>query len=169
MSDSCGAAAIQDARNRVLLMMNLYDKLYRSTDFRNVSSAEYLDALIGEISITYSGGNRIKIQKEVEDFQIDTRLLFPAGMIINELISNAFKYAFPPDGKGTVKVFFTRPDENLVSLIVTDDGIGIGGDINLQNTSGFGLTLVNMLVGQLKGNADIIRNRGTTFRITFPL
>ena len=51
MSDACGAEAIQDARNRVLLMMNLYDKLYRSTDFRNVSAAEYLHALIGEISV----------------------------------------------------------------------------------------------------------------------
>jgi two-component sensor histidine kinase len=146
-----------------------YDKLYRSTDFRNVSAAEYLHALIGEISVAYSDGGRIMIEKEIEDFVIDSKLLFPAGMIINELISNAFKYAFPQESSGTVKVFFKRPDKNLVSLIVSDDGIGISDDIGLGNSTGFGLTLVNMLVSQLKGSADIIRGRGTTFRITFPV
>lgn len=169
MSDACGAAAIQDARNRVFLMMNLYDKLYRSTDFRNVSTAEYLYSLIGEISMTYSNDNRIKIEKEIEDFVIDSKLLFPAGMIINELISNAFKYAFPEEQKGTVKVYFTRPEKGLVSLIVSDDGTGISENIDLGNSSGFGLTLVNMLVTQLKGSADIIRKNGTTFRISFPV
>jgi two-component sensor histidine kinase len=93
----------------------------------------------------------------------------PAGMIINELISNAFKYAFPQESSGTVKVFFKRPDKNLVSLIVYDDGIGISDDIDLENSTGFGLTLVNMLVSQLKGSVDIIRSKGTTFRITFPI
>ncbi len=169
LNDASGAAAIQDARNRVLIMMNLYDRLYRSSDFRNVSTDEYLNALIDEISFSYSGTKGINIEREFDDFVIDSKLLFPAGMIINELISNAVKYAFPSGSGGVIRVYFTRPARKLVSLIVSDDGAGLPEGVDLENSTGFGLNLVHMLVTQLKGNADIIRSNGTIFRITFPL
>ena len=169
LNDASGAAAIQDARNRVLIMMNLYDRLYRSSDFRNVSTDEYLNALIDEISFSYSDTNGITIEREFDDFVIDSKLLFPAGMIINELISNAVKYAFPSGSGGVIRVYFTRPVRNLVSLIVSDDGVGLPEGLDLENSTGFGLNLVHMLVTQLKGSADIMRSNGTIFRITFPL
>lgn len=169
LNDASGAAAIQDARNRVLIMMNLYDRLYRSSDFRSVSTNEYLNALIDEISYSCSDTKKIIIEREFDDFVIDSKLLFPAGMIINELISNAVKYAFPSGRNGVIRVYFTRPVRDLVSLIVSDDGVGLPEGVDLENSTGFGLTLINMLVTQLKGNADIIRSNGTMFRITFPL
>ncbi|MCB1176770.1 MAG: PAS domain S-box protein, partial [Leptospiraceae bacterium] len=87
--------ALQNAKNRILSMMLIYDKLYKSTDFSNLSSEEYIENLVSEIHHTFPGSEKISIIKNIEDMKLSSKTLFPLGIILNEVITNCFKYAFP--------------------------------------------------------------------------
>jgi two-component sensor histidine kinase len=95
---------------------------------------------------------------------LDTAI--PCGLIINELVTNSLKYAFPHGKKGTVEVKF-KENGNYYTLIVSDDGIGLSEDFNLEKIDSLGLQLVKTLVGQLDGNLEIDERNGTTFTIKF--
>jgi two-component sensor histidine kinase len=88
-------------------------------------------------------------------------------LIINELISNSLKYAFPEDREGEIKVSLCRNDKGEVELTVRDNGIGIPEDVDFRNTGTLGLNLVNALVGQLQGRIELYREGGTEFIIRF--
>ena len=95
---------------------------------------------------------------------IDTAI--PLGLIINELVTNSVKYAFP-DGTGTISVSIKAGDGESV-LVVADDGVGLPEDVELENTDTLGLSLVSILTAQLDGTLTIRRDNGTEFRISFP-
>src|SRR6185436_15154926 len=95
--------------------------------------------------------SRVKIEKQIDDFEMDAGKLWPLGVIINELLTNALKYAFTGDREGVIQVIFRRKDEQILEIRVSDDGVGILEDIDINNPKGFGLTLVKMLVKQFKG------------------
>ncbi len=159
--------AIQDARSRVISMMGIYEMLYKSDDYRSVSTLEYLVDLIEKISSTYARSGKISIIKEIQDFRLDSSLLFPAGMIINELLTNALKYAFPEAMAGSIIIRIQKISGRTVEISVKDSGVGLPDSSAMAKSRGFGLSLVNMLVQQLRGKLNIIKNGGTEFRITF--
>jgi len=159
--------AIQDARNRVISMMSIYEMLYRSEDYRSVPVFAYVSDLIDKISESYNPGGYIKVLKEIEDFKLDSSILFPSGIIINELLTNAFKYAFPKQASGTIHVKMIRKTARTVQISVKDNGVGLPDACEMFGKSCFGLSVVNMLVQQLKGKLSIVKNGGTEFKIDF--
>ncbi|MBA4419417.1 MAG: hypothetical protein C0392_16165, partial [Syntrophus sp. (in: bacteria)] len=90
-------SSLEDARNRIQTMMVLYDKLYRSADFREISTKEYLTSLVDEIVMHFPNWGSIDIETEIDDFALDAKTLSPMGIILNELLTNAMKHAFPPE------------------------------------------------------------------------
>lgn len=167
LEDPAAIEAIQDARSRVISMMSIYEMLYRSEDCRSVSVFEYLTDLIEKISVTYIRNRKIFIEKEIEDFRLDSSMLFPSGMIINELLTNALKYAFPDGGPGNIIIKMKKSCGRTVEISVKDSGVGLPDAVKIAKSKGFGLSLVNMLVQQLHGKLSILKNSGTEFRILF--
>jgi Signal transduction histidine kinase len=158
---------LNESRNRVMSMAAIYDILFRTTDFRYVSVNEYLGQVVDGITASLPAIAGVKIEKRVDDFVMDSKVLFPIGIIINELVTNAYKYAFPESGIGAITISVSRLPENSVEIIVSDNGVGISDNVDNNGQSGFGMKLVNLLVNQIEGTFECIRGGGTTFRINF--
>jgi len=166
ISDQAAISALNDARSRVQSMMIMYDKLYRSDDYRKMSVKDYLEKFIDEIFVIFENSRNVHIEKDIEDFILDTKILFPLGIIINELITNAFKYAYPDGRRGTLRVM-VKKDDDMVSLIIQDDGVGFTDDTASPKPGGFGLNLVTALTDQISGQFRISGENGTRVEISF--
>ncbi len=166
--NSSAVAALQDSRSRVQSMMVLYDKLYRSSDFRATTTEGYLTALIDEIMSNFPNRGLVTIEKQIDDFSLDAKALSPVGMILNELLTNAMKYAFEKRDKGRVFVSLTR-EGNHAELIVEDDGIGTPESIGITTSTGFGLQVVGLLTEQLEGTIRVERDKGSRFVLEFDI
>ncbi|HPS85577.1 MAG TPA: PAS domain S-box protein [Spirochaetota bacterium] len=166
MKDSSAIAALEDAQSRVQSMLVLYDKLYRSDDFRDLSLKEYLPSLIDEISANFIMIEQVKIEKHIQDFNVDAKTLFPLGIIVNEIITNAMKYAFTGRDRGLIAVFASMNDNHVV-ISIADDGNGIPETVDIEHSTGFGLSLISMLTQQIGGSVRIERMNGTKFIIEF--
>jgi len=162
-----------DSQNRIKSMALIHEKLYRSKDFSKINFNEYIKSLTTHLLQSYKAiGSEINLRINVSDivFSIDTAI--PCGLIINELISNALKYAFPEGRRGTIDLdlFSTngKSDENaFYTLIVSDDGIGFPENIDFQHTKSLGMQLVNNLTKQLDGSIELEKDNGTQFKIIF--
>jgi PAS domain S-box-containing protein len=173
MEDGPAGEALEEARSRVLSMMLIYDKLYRSEDFMLVSSSEYLAALIGEIGQQFKSTGSVRLEHELEDFPLDSAKLFPLGIILNELVTNAFKYAFDGQNSGTIRITLKRNNARAC-MSVQDDGKGLPPELDLRSSPGFGFMLVRGLVEQLGGSLRLPQDEdnagieGSRFLICFP-
>lgn len=169
MTDSAAAEALNVARSRVRSMMIMYDKLYRSGgDFRTVSSAGYFSDLVDDIASTYAESSSVSVEKRIEDVPLESKVVFPVGIVINELITNAFKYAFPGGREGRVVVSFTKSGESAV-LRIEDDGVGLPDRAISGESPGFGLNLVRAMTTQIGGSLDLRGGIGTGVTVSFPL
>ena len=161
-------AVLQDAAGRVQSMMVLYETLFRSDNFNVVSIRRFIPDLLGEVSKLYSPSANIHIQTHLEDILLPPQLLSPLGLILNELLTNTFKYAFVGRAGGTIRIKVQRVGEQI-GLEFADDGVGLPDGVDLSHSSGFGMRLVGMLVKQLDGQATIDLVHGTSYRIEFPV
>jgi two-component sensor histidine kinase len=158
----------EESRNRVNSMALIHQKLYQSKDLALINFKEYLQSLTQEIAATY---NRPEIQLLVvmePGLALDVNAGIPCGLIANELISNAFKHAFPEGRKGSIQVGLHCEGEDIFVLTIADDGIGFPPGLDFRNTPSLGLQLVNVLTGQLHGTIDLNTEQETSFRIRFP-
>jgi len=150
-------------------MSLVHEKLYQSRDLRNIDFKDYINDLGINLFQSYEihSGN-IKLNMNVKDILLDIDLAIPTGLIINELITNSLKYAFPDGMKGEINVILRSMNENMLELVVYDNGIGLPEDLDFKKTRTLGLHLVTVLAeNQLHGSIDMNRNRGTEFRIKF--
>jgi two-component sensor histidine kinase/HAMP domain-containing protein len=158
-----------DSQNRVRSMALVHEKLYRSQDLARVDLADYIQNLATFLFRSYRTGiGGVTLSIKAEDVSLGIDAAVPCGLILNELISNALKYAFPNGQTGEVCVQLHAHDDQQVTLIVADNGVGISPDLDLENTTSLGLQLVNTLTSQLDGTLDISSDAGTEFKITFP-
>ncbi len=160
------AASLRDAESRVQSMIMLYDRLYCTENFRELSVKDYLQPLTEEITGSFIDRAKIEIKTDIEDFILNINKLTPLGIIVNELLTNMMKYAFTGRDHGTIIMSVSMIDNHVV-IKVQDDGVGIPEAVSLQNTRGFGLELVNMLTEQIGGVIRIERGEGTTFVLEF--
>lgn len=166
MADGAARSAIEDARSRILGMMGIYDKLYRSADFRSVNAREYFEALMSEIESNFGRARPLSFVTRVEDISLDAHVLVPLAIIVNELVINSLKYAFPDGRKGSVTLSASRTDDGKVSFLIADDGVGMGGAA-ARHAGGFGLALVKSLARQLDAELEAAAGSGTSLRLTF--
>jgi len=158
----------EDSRNRIRSMALVHEKLYQSNDLTNIDFHNYVKNLSSGLQMSYkvsSAQIAIDIQEEVMDLPIDTAI--PCGLIINELISNSLKYAFPDGKKGTIVIAF-KETAGGYELRISDNGAGIPEDIDIRKTRSLGLQLiVNLVEHQLQGEIVLDRSHGTEFVIRF--
>jgi PAS domain S-box-containing protein len=158
--------ALSDARNRIQSMSVLYDKLYCAPDYTELSIKNYLTSLIDEIIANFPNNQIVKVEKNIQDFVLDIKRLQTLGIIINELLTNIMKYAFLGKEHGQITISATYTDSH-VTISVQDDGVGIPESVSVENSSGFGLQLVNALAQQLNGSVRIERGDGTKVVLEF--
>jgi len=159
------AQMLRESRNRIRSMALVHEKLYRSEDVQRVNGGEYFNDLVRELRASYSG-NRVRLKLELEPIRMDLDTAIACGLLLNELVSNSFKHAFP-DGEGNITVRFHRSGEHVV-LVVRDDGIGLPPRFSVEGTESLGMRLVQTLTKQLRGRLEWNQDQETTFTISFP-
>ena len=159
----------KESRDRIKSMSLVHEKLYRSKGLADVDFKGYVKSLVGSIFSSYGASAAgITSIAETDDVSIGLETAIPCGLIINELVSNSLKYAFPGNRKGEISVALRSFDEDALVLEVGDNGIGIPEDLDFRNTASMGLHLVHILSeDQLHGKIELDRAGGTTFRIRF--
>jgi PAS domain S-box-containing protein len=161
------AAALLEAAGRVRSIQIIYDRLYRSEDFKHVPSEEYFGELLDDINVAFSAAAEVSVGVSVDHALLDADQLFPLGIIVNELMTNAYKYAFCGGRRGRIDFSFSRTAPAEYELCVADDGPGLPAGMDVEKSTGFGLQLVSALTAQLGGRLELSRP-GARVRIRFP-
>ena len=160
---------LRDSRNRIASIALVHEKLYRSQDLANIDFGQYIPDLTTHLFDTYNvRSTAVNLTIDVENIYLEIDRAIPCGLIINELVSNSLKYAFPANNKGEIKVYLYSNTDNTLTLIIQDNGIGIPEEFDIETPKSLGLTLVQGLVDQLEGTIELERHQGTQFKITFP-
>ena len=148
LSNPEALAALQDAIGRVNSMYVLYENLLLSDDYQFTSVKDYLENLIDSIISIFPPNLNLKVEKIIDDFDLDTKRLIPVGIIVNEILTNTMKYAFEGRDSGNIQLT-VKVNDNLVTLIIQDNGKGLPEGFDINKQTGFGLMLVTMLSEQL--------------------
>ncbi len=158
----------KESQNRVRSIALFHEKLYQAKDLGHVEAFEYLNTLIANLLAAYGAKpTAVSLEVEREDILLGVDVAIPLGLVLNELISNALKHAFPDGRRGQIRVQLGRCDQDRYRLVVSDDGVGFPADLDFRNAPSLGLQLVCTLVDQLAGTIELIGAPGTTFNVTF--
>jgi PAS domain S-box-containing protein len=160
------ADAFEDSKNRIRSIALVHEHLYQSSDLNRIAFDEYIRALVGGVALAQDAGRRIDCAVYASDITLPVNLAIPCGLIVNELVTNAFRHAFPSSRAGRVCVSIADRPNGEIELVVSDDGIGTPAQFDVRS-AGFGLELVSMLVEQLRASLDLQPNPGATFRLRF--
>ncbi|HOX91953.1 MAG TPA: sensor histidine kinase, partial [Spirochaetales bacterium] len=168
--DTYDRALFAESQSRIKAMAHVHDQLYRSGDFSSIPAKEYIEDLLGELCLAYAPGNRERctssycVQSDGSALPLD--LAVPCGLLINELATNAFKYAFGPNGGNVLVTVCTNADGDL-TISVEDDGAGFPEGFDAAKSGGMGYTIIGALIQQLGGTLELGRSSSGGASITF--
>ncbi len=162
--DSAAQGAISESRNRVKSMSLIHEQLYQEDTISGVEMNDYISRLVSSLTSSYGlDTERIEIKIESENILLDVDSAIPLGLIINELVSNSMKYAFPNQRSGAILISL-KDTMNELLLMVKDDGVGM--DASIKADQSFGLSMVNSLMRKLKAEISIVSQAGTSVQIS---
>ena len=168
LQDEKAKEIFQNSMDRVKIMANIHTMLYQLEDLSRIDFNGFVRDLAGRLQQSYgTAGSPIQVHTDIADLSMTIETSIPCGLILNELVSNVLKHAFPEGREGEVHISMTTAGDRLV-MKVQDNGIGFPAAVDFQKTKSMGLELVNLLVGQINGTIDLQVDGGTTFTITFP-
>jgi PAS domain S-box-containing protein len=169
VQDPAALEMFTESRNRIQSMALVHEKLYQSADLSRVDFAEYVQSLTNLLVSSYrTRAAAVTLRVTVENVMLGIDVAVPLGLLINELVSNCLKYAFPLGRSGEVRVELRAAGAGHNLLVVADDGIGLPPGTDFRKTESLGMQLVCGLTEQLGGSIDLVGDRGTEFRIMFP-
>ena len=160
---------LRESQNRIKTMAYIHESLYQNKTFSSINFNEYLTQLISNIIHSYSvSPDKMQLQVDCEKTILNLDVSIPLGLIINELITNSIKHAFPDSSKGIISINL-RTQNKLVFLTVEDSGVGIGPNISTEKSGTLGLQLVYTLIDQIDGkiNFERVEPQGTRVNISF--
>ena len=165
-----GRHALQECQGRVHAIALIHEKLYQAKNYAEVPFADYIRGLANEIFLaTGVSQEAVSLVLSIGDVTIAVDKAIPCGLILNELISNALKHAFPPGRHGTIRVELARADSGRLRLAVADDGIGFPEGFNVRDQKSLGLRLIGTLAKQLDATLASSGSGGASFELTFPV
>jgi PAS domain S-box-containing protein len=168
IQDEKSREIFKESQDRISTMAKIHTMLYQSEDMSRVDFGGFIRDLVGRLQQFYGiAGSPVKIHVNVSDVSLTIETSIPCGLILNELVSNALKHAFPEGNGGEVNISMTTAGDRVV-LTVQDNGIGFPEAVDFHNTKSLGFGLVNLLVGQINGIIELQVEGGTTFTTTFP-
>lgn len=159
---------LQDSQLRIQSISLVHEKLYQSDNMAQVNFREYVEELLEAIERTYEeAGNHIRIETDITNVEMTVNLAIPTSLILNELVTNAYKHAFNGREEGRIRVQVDRTGSGMV-LEVRDNGAGLPDDFGEGQDSSLGMSLVSTLTKQLSGEIEAYTEEGAVFRITYP-
>jgi len=169
IKDIRSSEIFRNCQNRVRSMALIHERLYQAEDLAKVDIEEYVQSLISHLFSSYGiSPEAVSLSIDIKNVFLDISTAIPCGLIINELVSNSLKHAFPDKRKGEIRIFLKPIEEKEVELTVSDNGIGLPEEEDLKKTDSLGLHLVNILAkDQLHGTVEVDRSSGTKFVIRF--
>lgn len=159
--------AINDSQRRVQAISLIHQKLYQSENTSTIDMRPYIDELISYLRDSFDTGSRAVIEQDIDPLRVDVAKALPLGLIINEGIVNAIKYAFPGERKGVVRISLKYSDRDHVQLRIADNGIGLPPDVELTAPDSLGFNLMRGLTRQLDGVFSMDSNKGLQISIRF--
>lgn len=158
--------AIENSQHRIYAMSLIHQKLYQSDDVKTIDMDVYLKEFTQYLEDSFGNPPNIKLQSEIEPIKLGVAQAIPVGLIINEAVTNSYKYAFPGNREGIIKVTLHQ-SENLIELIVSDDGIGMAIVDNTDEAGSLGMELIKGLARDLNGQLKLDGKNGASLRILF--
>ncbi len=161
---------LNEALSKIYTMSLIHTQLYQSDRFDEINMGRNIRDLVNQLSQFYCGDRNIEISLNAPDIYLSVNQALPCALVVNELVSNAFKYAFKDSKKGKIEISIGRKKNDKIGLSVKDNGIGIPNDVDIDKTETLGIKLVrNLILKQLKGNFRIKTSPGTSIDIEFPI
>ena len=158
-----------NSQNRIKTMALIHEKLYKSDDLARVDFADYIPALVAKLFETYKVSSQdISLEVEVGDILLNLDQAIPCGLMLNELIANSLKHAFPNGRQGEIRVQLGPDKVGDTRLLVRDNGVGLPEGFDYRKSNSLGLQLINIPSRQLKGDIEVRNELGAEFAITFP-
>lgn len=160
---------LDDSRNRVSAMALIHETLYKPANLSSVSLREYIEELTLNLFDSYGvDPERITLVTDVESISLNIETATPCGLIINELVTNCLKYAFPEKRPGMISLSLKRDGLDGYLLRVVDNGVGLPDDLDIRQTRSLGLQLViNLTENQLQGRVEVQRGEGVAYLVAF--
>jgi two-component sensor histidine kinase len=159
---------LQESQNRVRSIALVHDRLHRSSSLMSIDFGEYIRTMASQLMRSYAKGG-VAVSLDVEPIHVGIDTAIPCGLLLNELLSNAVRHAFPDGRTGTISIGLAHTPEQKVKLTVADDGIGLPPGMDWRNAQTMGMMLIVGLSQQLGGALDVAAADGTMFTVTFPL
>lgn len=168
--DDQSRLVLKESESRVRSITNIHDMLAHNTDLSNIGVPIYINKLIKDLIFTFNiDESKIQISQQIENVKMDMDIMVPFALILNELITNAFKYAFPGEHFGTLLIELIKVSDSEVELIVEDNGNGLPEGYNIDQNDSLGSSIISLLTKQIKGELSYTTNaKGTKFVIRFP-
>lgn len=168
VKDTGTLRAIRDSQARVRSMALIHEKLYQSKNLAKIEFGEYVQSLSKDLFSSYQRAlGSVRLLVEVDEIALDLDYAVPCGLILNELMTNALKYAFPKGRKGVIHVELRAHTDRTVSLRVADDGVGFPVDVDITDGKSLGFQLINSLAKQIEGKLEIKSGMGADVRVSF--
>ncbi len=168
ITDRQSLEIFRESKNRIRSIALVHEKLYQTKNFSAIDFDGYLESLIDHLLRSYVvDPGKIALEIDTEDVVLGIDDAIPCGLIVNELVSNSLKYAFPDDQRGKITVRFENGDNKSIVLTVADNGVGLPAGLDASATETLGLQLVTILTRQLRGTIELDREGGTKFTIKF--
>lgn len=158
---------LKECRDRIKSMSFIHESLYQSKNFSHVDFGDYLKSLCTNLLYSYSVTGRVSLNFDIQKLFLSLDTSIPCGLIVNELVANALKYAFPNSKKGNIFISLKRKEDGINVLMIEDDGIGMPKNLNIEETESLGLQLVMTLVDQIDGKLTLEEGMGARFLIEF--
>jgi two-component sensor histidine kinase len=168
LKNAATQAMFRESQNRVKSMALVHEILYQSNDLASANFPLYVKQLIASLEKSFgSGTGSVAITAKIPAMTLDIDTAIPCGLIVNELVSNSLKYAFPKKNRGEIVVTARKRPPALLQMVISDNGIGFSK--RTAGNASLGLKLVHALTEQLKGTITIDSVRGTSVKIEFPI
>ncbi|HRZ25850.1 MAG TPA: PAS domain-containing protein [Spirochaetota bacterium] len=173
ISDKNVLGIFSDYQNRIRSMALVHEKMYHAIEMSKIDFGDYARSIVNELLSMHRGGKPdIVVKNDFDKVYLDIENAIPCGLILNELVTNIFKYAFPESYSGTpeitLKIKFRQID--MIEMYIGDNGVGLPADVDVRNSDTLGLQLVKILTeSQLRGSLELLKGQGAVFVITFPL
>lgn len=167
VKDQYTLSMLKECRDRIKSMSFIHESLYQTKNFSHVDFGDYLKSLCSNLLYSYSVSGRVTLNYDIDNIFLTLDTAIPTGLIVNELVSNSLKYAFPDNQKGNIFVSLKRPKGGHNVLMVEDDGVGMPSNVNYKETDSLGLQLVVTLSDQIDGELVLKKGKGTCFVIEF--